>query len=182
MRLRDGLIPLTLAALVLGVPGTVLAKNTGKSKGHSKQAEKGRIVVDDDDDGRLRGGSRGRNTRFRGLDRNRDGVITRGEWRGNDVSFRNHDRNRDGIISGSEVRRGGWDDDDDDDLVWEGRDRRLGAIDRHRDGAISRRFSDLDRNRDGIIRRHEWEGDWGSFDRLDRNDDGVLSWNEYNRG
>jgi len=42
--------------------------------------------------------------RFHGLDRNRDGVITRAEWRGNDTSFRQHDDNRDGVISGAEVR------------------------------------------------------------------------------
>lgn len=42
--------------------------------------------------------------RFHGLDRNRDGVITRAEWRGNDNSFRQHDSNRDGVISGAEVR------------------------------------------------------------------------------
>lgn len=41
--------------------------------------------------------------RFHGLDRNRDGAITRTEWRGNDTSFRQHDRNRDGVISGAEV-------------------------------------------------------------------------------
>jgi hypothetical protein len=44
--------------------------------------------------------------RFRGLDRNHDGRITRNEWRGNDVSFRNHDWNRDGVLSGIEVRPG----------------------------------------------------------------------------
>ena len=42
--------------------------------------------------------------RYHGLDRNRDGVITRAEWRGNDTSFRQHDSNRDGIIAGAEVR------------------------------------------------------------------------------
>lgn len=41
--------------------------------------------------------------RFHGLDRNRDGAITRAEWRGNDTSFRQHDRNRDGVIRGAEV-------------------------------------------------------------------------------
>ena len=42
--------------------------------------------------------------RFHGLDKNRDGVITRVEWRGNDTSFRQHDSNRDGVIGGAEVR------------------------------------------------------------------------------
>ena len=56
--------------------------------------------------------------RFHGLDRNRDGVITRGEWRGNDTSFRTHDRNGDGIISGTEVRHV---------PAWPARDRSVGT-------------------------------------------------------
>jgi Ca2+-binding EF-hand superfamily protein len=43
-------------------------------------------------------------SRFSGLDRNRDGVVTRQEWRGNDTSFRQQDRNRDGVLSGAEIR------------------------------------------------------------------------------
>ena len=41
--------------------------------------------------------------RFRGLDTNRNGIITRREWRGNSNSFRIHDTNGDGILSGREV-------------------------------------------------------------------------------
>jgi hypothetical protein len=41
--------------------------------------------------------------RFRGLDTNRDGIVTRREWRGNNNSFRVHDTNGDGILSGAEV-------------------------------------------------------------------------------
>jgi len=44
--------------------------------------------------------------RFRGLDLDRNGMITRDEWRGNDVSFRAHDWNHDGVLSGNEVRAG----------------------------------------------------------------------------
>src|SRR5687767_10347988 len=54
--------------------------------------------------------------RRHGVDRNRDGVITRGEWRGNSQSFRVQDRNGDGVISASDrfvaTRRSGlhgWD-------------------------------------------------------------------------
>ena len=42
--------------------------------------------------------------RFRAMDRNRDGVVTRAEWQGRDQSFRQQDRNGDGILSGDEVR------------------------------------------------------------------------------
>ena len=41
--------------------------------------------------------------RFRGLDVDRNGVISRFEWRGNDRSFANHDWNGDGILDGNEV-------------------------------------------------------------------------------
>jgi len=41
---------------------------------------------------------------FAGMDRNRDGVITRKEWRGDKKEFRALDWNRDGILSGQELR------------------------------------------------------------------------------
>ena len=44
--------------------------------------------------------------RFREMDDNNDGVITRAEWRGNDRSFAIRDWNNDGILSGDEVRHG----------------------------------------------------------------------------
>lgn len=44
--------------------------------------------------------------KHRGMDKNRDGVITRSEWRGNDNSFRKQDRNNDGVLSGDELRPG----------------------------------------------------------------------------
>ena len=63
------------------------------------------------------GQNRNSTMRFREMDANRDGVITRQEWRGNDRSFRNHDWNGDGRLSGDEVRTGArrdarWDDRD----------------------------------------------------------------------
>src|SRR3954470_17407817 len=44
--------------------------------------------------------------RFRTMDRNNDGVITRGEWTGSAQSFDAHDWNHDGVLSGDEVRVG----------------------------------------------------------------------------
>lgn len=63
---------------------------------------------DDDRDGRRvrvrdRRAAAPAQIRFRGLDRNGDGRISRREWQGNRVSFRNHDWNRDGVLSGAEV-------------------------------------------------------------------------------
>ena len=46
--------------------------------------------------------SQNQNSRFKGMDRNGDGVITRDEWRGNDKSFDKHDRDRDGVISAAD--------------------------------------------------------------------------------
>lgn len=50
--------------------------------------------------------SKTKKVRHHGMDKNRDGVVTRGEWRGNDQSFRQHDSNGDGVLSGAEVRTG----------------------------------------------------------------------------
>ena len=147
--------------------------------------------------------------RFRGLDRDGDGVITRSEWRGNDQSFRNHDRNRDGVLSGDEVRGsiaaaaapatpswpGGFTD-------WT--DARFDGLDRDRNGIISRGewnvndqlFGHIDRNGDKVVSRREFLGlDYGApatrsnpqdaerdgFDALDRNRDGIVTMNEWTR-
>ena len=45
--------------------------------------------------------------RFRGIDRDGNGVISRFEWRGNDRSFANHDWDGDGVLDGAEVVPGG---------------------------------------------------------------------------
>ena len=69
--------------------------------------------LDRDRDGVLsqadRGGARNnatRQQRHRGMDTNRDGVVTRDEWRGNTTSFRQLDTNGDNVLSGAELRRG----------------------------------------------------------------------------
>ena len=110
------------------------------------------VYADDDfwygDDDRAR--SRAMNTRFRGMDRNRDGVISRSEWRGNDRAFQNQDWNRDGVLSGREVRANAR---------------------RNRNG----RAEAVDRNRNGVIERGEWMGSAREFNRLDRNRDGYIT-------
>ena len=100
--------------------------------------------------------------RFQGLDRNKDGIITRNEWRGNDQSFSNEDWNGDGILSGDEVRPGA---------------RRLGDLLSSERSAA--RFRDLDRNNNGVIARNEWDDDRQAFDGLDANRNGVLSRDEF---
>jgi Ca2+-binding EF-hand superfamily protein len=120
-------------------------------KGHPKtQKQKERVTMAD------------KTMRFRGLDRNNDGVITRNEWRGDDRSFFEHDWNNDGVLSGGEVRPDG-----------------LGPDDVFSGERLRGRFRDHDHNNDGIISRHEWHDDNASFDRLDSSRDGVLSRAEF---
>jgi hypothetical protein len=114
--------------------------------------------------------------RFRGLDTNGDGVITRSEWRGNDTSFRSQDWNGDGVLSGDEVRPGArrqanWSQD------W----NRDGRVDNY-DSQISQRFRGYDMNNDGRVGRSEWPGDGRLFTRLDTNRDGFLTIQEYTQG
>jgi PKD domain/EF hand len=109
--------------------------------------------------------------RFRGMDADNDGVITRSEWRGNDQSFRTHDWNDDGVLSGDEVRVGGRRSGSDVD------DRDVGAGE-FRDWT-ERRFNALDRNGDGRVARSEWRFDLESFRRADRNRDGLLTRSEF---
>ena len=99
--------------------------------------------------------------RFRGMDRNNDGVITRAEWSGNNVSFNNQDWNSDGILSGEEVREGGQ------------RGQQAG-----RRGGLRRvdyDFDLLDTNNNNRIERREWQARLDQFTALDTNGDNFLS-------
>jgi hypothetical protein len=108
--------------------------------------------------------------RFRGMDQNGDGRITRQEWRGSDQSFDVHDWNGDGILSGEEVRAGARRRIDDIDF-----DRATGDF----YDWTEQRFARLDRNGDGRIVASEWPYDTESFLRVDRNRDRVLSRAEF---
>jgi Ca2+-binding EF-hand superfamily protein len=110
--------------------------------------------------------------RFRAMDANGDGVITRPEWRGSAQSFRVHDWNDDGVLSGDEVRTG------------ERRAQRDQEDFEHDKSSVlrdwtERRFADLDHNGDGRIARSEWHYEPEQFNRVDRNRDGMLSKGEF---
>src|SRR5215213_4347191 len=115
-------------------------------------------------DAAAQGRGRGQeNIRFRGMDRNNDGVITRAEWQGSAQSFRVHDWNRDGQLSGDELRPGAQRNvnRDEDDYNAE-RAREF-------DDWTSEGFAYLDHNRDGRLSRDEWHYDVESWVRADRN-------------
>jgi hypothetical protein len=103
--------------------------------------------------------------RFREMDRNNDGVVTRSEWRGSEQSWRVHDWNSEGILSGDEVRTG---------AVRSGsnatEEQEAGIWDDREDT-----FENLDVNRNNRIERGEWHGSADSFKWLDRNNNGTLS-------
>ena len=88
--------------------------------------------------------------RFRAMDRNRDGVVTRAEWQGSDQSFRQQDRNGDGILSGDEVR------------VAQGAD-------------VVNVFALVDLDGNGRVTAQEWRG---AFTQLDVNRDALLTEDE----
>ncbi len=99
-------------------------------------------------------------SRFAGMDRNGDGVITLAEWRGNYQSFGNQDWNNDGVLSGDEVNP----------APGRGPARTAGDTEARR----AERFAALDINNNGRIEAREWDGTVTAFNRLDVNNDNVL--------
>jgi Ca2+-binding EF-hand superfamily protein len=102
--------------------------------------------------------------RFRGMDRNNDGMISRAEWRGSRQSFEVHDWNNDGVLNGAEV---------DEAVARQGRtveDENFDRVDR---------FENLDVNNNSRIEPREWHGTVAAFNRLDVNNDNFLSRSEF---
>ena len=102
--------------------------------------------------------------RFRGMDRNNDGQITRNEWRGSRQSFDVHDWNNDGVLSGAEM---------DEAVARQGRtveDENFDRVDQ---------FENLDVNNNNRIEPREWHGTVAAFNRLDANNDNFLSRGEF---
>ena len=109
--------------------------------------------------------ARGQEMRYRNMDGDGDGVITRAEWRGTLQAFRRQDTNDDNVLSGPEVWTTQATPDDPQDLG-DPQD-------------LSRVFARADRNNDRLLSRDEWYGDLQTFERVDRNDDGRVSLSEF---
>jgi Ca2+-binding EF-hand superfamily protein len=109
--------------------------------------------------------------RFRGLDRDDDGVITRTEWRGSSRSFDVHDWNGDGVLSGAEVLSGnrqGLDDPANYD-----------PTDRTYRNWTRAGFTALDADGNARITLDEWQYVAADFWRADRNRDSQLDLGEF---
>jgi Ca2+-binding EF-hand superfamily protein len=142
--------------------------------------------------------------RFRALDHNRDGRLSRSEWHASSELFSRVDRNRDNFLSQAEFT-GDVDDDREDRFAdldanrdgrltraeWHGSAAVFDALDANRDGVLTRaeavgteggardEFRSVDVNGDGAISRDEWHWNTAAFDRLDANRDGRLSRQEF---
>lgn len=92
--------------------------------------------------------------RFRAMDLNRDGVVSRDEWRGDDRSFRQQDRNGDGVLTRDEVREA------------VGTSGTTGAI---------QDFESVDVDRNGQVTAQEW---MRAFNELDVDRNGALTEDE----
>ena len=152
MKAYESVAVLALAAS-LAAPGVANAQ--GRGRGLAKNADRQQQNETRNDD---------RQMRFRGMDADNDGVITRDEWRGSAESFRQHDTNGDGVLSGDEV----W--------VPAGSQE---AQDQSRREERTARFNRLDTNADGRISLREWTGSRAMFDRMDRNRNDFISRDEY---
>lgn len=115
MRARQITTWLFLSLFVVSTPGVFAHDDHGKRRqGRHEQRRNDRDERDDRDHERRhdrndehrdrRHGNR--DDLFVGLDRNRNGVISRDEWRGSPALFDRLDLNHDGVLSRAEFKRG----------------------------------------------------------------------------
>jgi Ca2+-binding EF-hand superfamily protein len=155
MRVIKSVTSIAIAATLLAAPATGHAQGRGRGAAKHVGAEQRPTEPQNHQ----------MQERFRGMDVNNDGVITRDEWRGNDESFRQHDTNHDGVLSGEEV--------------WVPVAAQGNAADRSRVEELTARFERLDTNLDDRISFAEFTGSRQMFERMDRNHDGFVSREEF---
>ena len=108
--------------------------------------------------------------RFRGMDRNADNRITRNEWRGSRQSFDVHDWDGNGVLEGREVRAGAFRQGRNAEFEDFDRAEQFEFLDANDNNRIERRewhasldsFNAMDRNRDGALSRAEVQAGWGT--------------------
>lgn len=127
----------TLAAVTL--LGVLAAPAAAAAESRQAQVQE-RRPSDDRPQGQTR-------MRFRSMDKDGDGVITRAEWRGSDQSFRRLDTNGDGVASGAEVRAPV-------EVTGEDKDGD-GVITRAEWRGTAQLFREYDANRDGVLSGEE---------------------------
>ena len=94
--------------------------------------------------------------RWKKLDQDNDGRISRSEWPRNEQGFDRMDADKDGFLTKEELRSA--------------------AREFHKKHGS--RLRQMDTDADGNISRGEWKGKEGTFNRLDTNNDGLLSRDE----
>jgi EF hand domain-containing protein len=151
---------------ILAAPGVFAQNGQDKGKGKDQQDDKDRRA-------------RQVETRFRGMDQDSDGVITRAEWRGNDQSFRQHDTNHDNVLSGEEVRAAVRTAQERAAIRATGPTPGTPAVEARRRDDLIARFTRADRDNDDRIARGEWLGTAEAFTRMDRNGDSFVTREEF---
>jgi Ca2+-binding EF-hand superfamily protein len=110
----------------------------------------------------------GNGERFRAMDKDGDGKISKDEFPGPAQFFERLDANSDGFVTMQEVAR-------------MAREAASPGAPGSGQGAIGDRLQAMDKNKDGKISKDEYTGPAQFFDRLDANSDGFISSDELPR-